>query len=507
MSFGTMQANVLLTESFIKEAGTLNVGPNTDMGTNTSSWWSYSGSSNYIEVAGGSLSYAGYKAEGEGNKAYLYSSGADDFRKFAEVKNGKVYLAAIVNIESIKNSSTADYFLTLGDGTASGMFGRLYTKSVKDGDEWVGFHFGVAKGAESSSYVGVTEEIYEPGVNYLVVVEYEFVEGEKNDTTRLYINPTSSTQVPSLECVQQAQSGSGAEQGANCKADAGKIASVNLRQGSNTPKVYVDEIKVATSWSELFEEGGSVDPGSNPGGGSGDDSDIPSSNTVAAAKLVPTDELAEIGSEPVVVRIFSDGYSRFITIQDETGALTLADFYDVLPSCQIGDKIAGLSGYVLDPVDFAEGFFTLFPISGSIASSGNELSPIEVSLANFTQYGPAFIKVANVSFDAAADQFAAGNITISQNNISANLQIPEGCDIIGEAVPASADIAGVVCHPYFSDNILLEKSADVTNRVAREATGIENKDSLQEKGEKVIENGVLYLKYKGTKYNIQGGKF
>ena len=504
ISLGTMHANVLLTESFIKEAGTLNVGPNTDMGTNTSSWWSYSGSSNYIQVAEGSLSYAGYKAEGEGNKAYLYSGGADDFRKFAEVNSGKVYMAAIVNIESVKNSITADYFMTLGDGCANGQFAKLYTKSVKDGDEWIGFHFGVAKSAESATYVGVTEEVYEAGVNYLVVVEYEFVDGEKNDTARLYINPTASTTVPTLVCVQHAQSGSGAEQGANCKSDAGKIASVNLRQGSNTPKVYVDEIKVATSWSELFEEGGSVDPGDNPGG-SGDDPVIPSSNTIAAAKLLAADELAEIGSEPLVVRIFSDGYTRFITVQDETGALTLADYYDALSSWQIGDKISGLTGYVLSAEDFAEGFFTIFPASGSVSGSGNELSPIEVSLADFTQYGPAFIKVTNVAFDEAVDLFAAGNITISQNDVSAILQIPGECNIIGEAVPASADIVGLVCHPYFSNNILLNKSEDVTNRVARGTPGLQQVQKDNIPCTKIIEKGVLYLKYNGKKYNVQGG--
>lgn len=258
MAVGAANAKVILTESFNRAEGDLNVGLNTGMGSDTGDWWSYSGSSNYIQVAEGSLSFPGYKSEGEGNKAYLYSSGADDLRQFQQVTSGKVYLAAIVNVESVKGSATADYFLSLGDASASNMYARLYTKSVKENDEWAGFHFGVAKYSESATYVGTTEEVYRAGQDYLVVIEYEFVDGEKNDTARLYINPAKATSEPSLVCVQSVQSGSGAEQGADSKKDADKIASVNLRQGSNTPKVYVDEIKIATDWADLFESDGAT---------------------------------------------------------------------------------------------------------------------------------------------------------------------------------------------------------------------------------------------------------
>ena len=262
----TMDAKVILTESFERSVGTLCIGTNTDMGTNTDDWWSYSGSSNYIQVAEGTLSFPGYAKSGKGNKAYLGTSGADDLRQFKnEYTSGKVYLAAIVNVEAVKGSATADYCLALGDASASNMYARLYTKSEKEGDEWTGFRFGVSKYSESASYVGVTEEVYSPNTDYLVVLEYEFVDGEKNDTARLYVNPTKETTVPTLVCVQSVQSGSGAEQGAMGKNDASKISSVNLRQGSNTPKIFIDEIKIATSWEELFsDEGGDTPGGDTP---------------------------------------------------------------------------------------------------------------------------------------------------------------------------------------------------------------------------------------------------
>ena len=81
MTLSTANAKLILTESFDREVGTLKAGLNTSMGSNTSDWWSYSGTSNYIKVDEGSLSYAGYKTTGEGNKADLWSTGADDFRQ------------------------------------------------------------------------------------------------------------------------------------------------------------------------------------------------------------------------------------------------------------------------------------------------------------------------------------------------------------------------------------------------------------------------------------------
>ncbi len=262
----TMEAKVILTESFDRSVGTLCIGANTDMGTNTDDWWSYSGSSNYIQVAEGTLSFPGYATSGKGNKAYLGTSGADDLRQFTKsYTSGKVYLAAIVNVEAVKTSATADYCLTLGDATANGMYARLYTKSEKTGDQWTGFRFGVAKNNESANYVSVTDEVYSPNTDYLVVLEYEFVDGEKNDTARLYVNPTKETSVPTLVCVQSVKSGSGQEQGACGKNDASKISSVNLRQGTNTPKIYIDEIKIATTWEELFsDEGGDTPGGDTP---------------------------------------------------------------------------------------------------------------------------------------------------------------------------------------------------------------------------------------------------
>lgn len=143
------------------------------------------------------------------------------------------------------------------------MWARLYARSVKDGDAFTGYQLGVTKYTETApGTCGWAEQTLLPKTNYLVVIEYEFVSGEKNDTARLYINPIKATTKADAECIQEAwNSDNTRNNGASGKDDATKIASVNLRKTSTTPgRVYVDEIKVATAWDDLFEGGDTPEP-------------------------------------------------------------------------------------------------------------------------------------------------------------------------------------------------------------------------------------------------------
>ena len=275
LSTSVSYANLILHESFDDPNGT--VGQLSAGATNTEDffdgynyeqtrWWTYSGAigsdPKYIQVVEGSISYPCYQSEGKGNKAYLWCTDADDVRSFASqnVMSGKVYLGALIHVEAVKQKADADYFLSLGDHANSYFLGRLYAKSVKEegASEWTGFRLGIAKNSESTNYIAYTEEVYHPNTDMLVVIEYEFVEGEKNDTARLYINPSKDTKEPTIICKQDTVNGIGTPSGANSKPDAGiyGIFGVFLREGINIPKVYIDEIKVATQWEDLWEDCG-----------------------------------------------------------------------------------------------------------------------------------------------------------------------------------------------------------------------------------------------------------
>ena len=554
MMVAAVEAKVILTESFEREAGTLNVGPNTSMGTNTDDWWSYSGSSNYIKVEEGTLSYPGYMSTGKGNKSFLWSTGADDFRKFsAEYTSGKLYAGAIINVNALKQSTISDYFMCFGDATASNMYARLYSKSVKDDDgNYIGFQLGIAKYSETNTYVRFTKDVYAPNTDYLVVIEYEFVDGEKNDIARLYVNPTKANNQPTLECVQDTVNGGGSAAGANSKKDASKISSIDLRQGTNTPKeVYVDEIKVATSWTELFEEGGedpspainvssSVDFGkvtineaaektitvkgsylkgaisvssssalvvpavssiskdaaeassgyalkltltaTEVGAGS---ANIKFSSTDATSQVVnvswnaaaPAAKVANIAalkglaawgdpvdleSQPVVIRVTEEGAA----VQDASGAMFIVDIKGDFANLKAGDKVA-LGGLQMIEAEYGvEGYPTAYSGSINVLSSGNTLEPIEVTIAEIEKYGPAYVKVSGVTFPEEAEKFAAGNIAISQSGTSVNMYILAVNNIIGEDVPASADVQGCVMN-WYGLKLQISSSADVFNRVPK----------------------------------------
>ena len=223
--------------------------------TDMDNWYTYSGSDGYIQVVAGNLTFDGYASEGVGNSVKLLSGYiADDLRLFSPVSNtagNKVYAGALINVTELKESTNKDYFLAFGHKTLGYDFARLYVQSVKDAEgNYVGFQMGITKNSETS-YIGWADGTFSTNTTYLVVLEYEFVSGEKNDIARLYINPTSATTTAS------------AVSNVTTQADAANIQSFKLRQGSNTPAgVIVDEIKVATTWAELFETsaGGGEEP-------------------------------------------------------------------------------------------------------------------------------------------------------------------------------------------------------------------------------------------------------
>lgn len=559
MMVAGVEAELIFHESFDREIGTLCKGKNTDMGSNTTDWWSYSGGTGstpkFIQVAEGTLSYTGYVTTGIGNKAYIWSSDADDFRKLDKAyTSGKIYFAAIVNVAELRQGTTPDYFLCFGDGGAQNMYARLYSRSVQDeGGNFIGYRLGIAKFTETNTTaVRHTSEVLEPNKDYLVVVEYEFVDGEKNDKVNLYVNPTKTTVDPTLECLQDSLNEGGTQIGAISKADASKIASVNLRQGSNTPRqVYVDEIKVATSWSDLFEEDGGQqedDPvinaassvefgnvtvneaaekkltvrGSNLKGAvsvvSSSEALVPAVSSIgkvaaeAGYELTLTLTASEVGegsanitlsaegaeskvvsvswnavappaeaediaalkelapwgdpvllkTQPIVIRVTEEGAA----VQDESGAIFVVDGDGAYMSLKAGDKLQLGTIQRIEDEYGVEGYPSIYAGSISVISSDNTLVPFDVTIAELEQYGPAFVKVSGVSFPEEAETFAAGNIAISQSGASVNMYILAGNDIIGEAVPVSADVQGCV-RMFYGLKLQISSSADVSNRVPK----------------------------------------
>lgn len=586
IAVSTMNAEVLFNEHFAQTTETL--ATNTDALPYSgeiaeTGWTNVWGSGDMYVNKTTDLTYAGYKSNSDGTGSAEYKVTfakrvASPFSK--SVNSGSVYMAGIVKISSMK-SSGKDYLWALGVGTSglnaasSKQYARPYVYQ-----SGTGFKFGIAKLDETSTatYIDYTETEYEYGT-YLLVVEYTWKEGDKNDEIKLYVNPTKGDKPASATCMPKAAQ-------AEKKVDAESFSSVVLFS-SNTSQAacLIDELKVVTDWSDLWEAGeapqtptiiadqsfsfgnvnvneaanknltikgsnlkGAISIASNneqlvvsaasvtkeaaeaeegaavsltltataAGEGSAkitlsseDAADkvinvtwnavepLPSVTNIAAIASLAEGKPYVLATQPIVIGSIDGVW----VLQDATGAF----IYNEYGMCElaIGDKLEKVVILRVEEEEYTRGFVTAYAYDfPTVVSHENALVPIETNIADMTNYGPAYIKLAQVEFtDTNKDKFAQGWFNIKQGDNTARIQVPENCDIIGEDIPAKADVVGQLV--YTTGGIAISSSANLTNRVARSATAIEN---IQSKGKaiKVVRNGQLIILRDGKEYNVLG---
>lgn len=171
-----------------------------------------------------------------------------------------VYMSALIKVNelgSVRNTSAFGIgdVIALANAT-SGAANNNVVKVVAINDDKGGFHFGLIKENEGNPYV-LTEESYELGETYAVVLSHEFVEGDHNDISKLYVFadgdeiPTSMKDLTASAVIdatyQDGQS-----------IDPTDFSCVFLRertQDVNTPKADITGIRVGSSWvATLFAD-------------------------------------------------------------------------------------------------------------------------------------------------------------------------------------------------------------------------------------------------------------
>ncbi|WP_305019459.1 T9SS type A sorting domain-containing protein [Hymenobacter cheonanensis] len=213
---------LLLREDFEYAAGTA---------LTANGWTAHSTGSNTINVATGSLTYAGY-SDGKGNSAALRASGEDVSRQFTTVyPRTAVYLSFVVTVSSV--NTTGDYFLHLGPTTLSSNFRpRVFVRQAASGNA---IQFGVSDNG-AAVYTTATYSLNTP---YLLLVKYSF--DETGSTSELYVNPdpkgSSVYRVSATPDVSVS--------GTTSPSDIGTLA---LRQGTSSPALVVDDIQLATAF-------------------------------------------------------------------------------------------------------------------------------------------------------------------------------------------------------------------------------------------------------------------
>lgn len=246
----TDPGNAWLVENFDYEAGDL---------YNQNGWlkWGAGTKTETVNVVDTNLTYPGYKEDAAGKCVALRNvqKSYSLQKQFAEapVTSGSVYMGALINVQSVGDGTC---FMSLtnnktGAGsitdTSYGMQGGcLYLTKPSEGE---GFNLGIYRTRKTEAvYAPAT---YELNKTYLVVLKYEFVEGDKNDVISLWVNPTDFTNEP--EATISSKNGSFTSQ------DLANLQAVILAQNSMTrgtyPELKVDAIHVAGTWADLFPGG------------------------------------------------------------------------------------------------------------------------------------------------------------------------------------------------------------------------------------------------------------
>ena len=258
----SVMATVLLNEHFNQNTETL--ATNADAlpysgEIAASGWTNIMGNSGLVYVnSSNDLTYSGYKSATDGTKSAEYKSlwGRRVATPLsASVSSGSIYMAGIVKITSVK-SNTKDFIWALGVGTSS--LNSAGTKQYARPILWQsgsGFKFGIAKLGEtlSTTYIDLTDE-YEYGT-YLLVVEYTFVDGTNNDEIKLYVNPTKGAKPETPTITPKSASSQ-----ADASTDIGFGSVLLYSSASTNAACLIDELKVTTSWDNLWEAGEDPEP-------------------------------------------------------------------------------------------------------------------------------------------------------------------------------------------------------------------------------------------------------
>lgn len=252
------QAKLLLNDNFAYNATTL---------LKNGTWVAYGSHPNApIQLVTPALTYQGYQTEAAGKSVSLgKESSAEDAQTIfsGAITEGNLYYAALINLTEAptEKAGTIMAFLQPGPsgvleaGKTGTEFALLSALQTADGQ----YKLQVSR---NNTTVAATEQLYNYGTTYLVVVKYTFVEGITNDEVRLYVNPSIDAEPATADVLYNAASGSDI----NTSRGILGIELCQAQSGSKNASVLtLDAIRVATTWAELF----------NPSAGGGDQDPVP----------------------------------------------------------------------------------------------------------------------------------------------------------------------------------------------------------------------------------------
>ncbi len=224
------------------------------------------------------------------------------------ITTGDIYIAMLINVQDVTaakqffSGCSTNYSYKLNDGTSlTGDYNRLF---ASPGDTDGTFKLGLSKSTTTVTPVADLEL----NKTHLVVMHIKLVEGTNNDLFEVWVNP-STEQMPA------------ATVSATNGADYGKgFAGIAIHQATNfsgnCPDMLVGPVKVATTWSELFD-------GQGGGGQGGDDPVVGDPAINATSPSLPQGfALYTYQTYPVTVNVKGTALTEDITIEGLDAAVT-----------------------------------------------------------------------------------------------------------------------------------------------------------------------------------------
>ncbi len=229
------------------------VGGNGAVGTSSNNWTTHSvttGQTTTIDLqTGGSLSYPGLTASA-GSRVKLPGTNTpvsrDINRGFTSTAT-VLYYSALVNVIDATqlSATTPDYFMCFGatsGASVTTLGGRLGARSSNTAANYRLAILNQSTPSISALFTDWTSDL-NFGTTYLVVVKYD--RSTTPTTASLWVNPVT---IGGAEPAGQVTNNIGTN-------PFTAFASICLRNGSGTPKVEVDEIRVGATWADVTPTG------------------------------------------------------------------------------------------------------------------------------------------------------------------------------------------------------------------------------------------------------------
>lgn len=239
----TLAQTLLLNENFSYSPGQLtDAGGGANVGGGN--WITNSGTSNYIQISSGSLSYSGYPSSGVNNKLEIISttsSAEDTYRSFTTQTSGNVYAAFLLNVtNSTGLTASGDYFVAfIPSANSTSYAGRVYIQTGATSNQ---FRMGLRYNSADASVTYSATDL-NVGTTYLIVLKYQVIAGTPNDVVSLFINPSLTGNEPvanlTATCVGTTST----------TGDNADVAKIGIRQGTGgTPNASIDGIRISNNW-------------------------------------------------------------------------------------------------------------------------------------------------------------------------------------------------------------------------------------------------------------------